>query len=162
MLLGFGNLCSQIRVNKEGAIIKAMGITSKIKFQNLLIPVFCIINILLIVYTTWDKYRKSSCAICHYVPYLSITEKTLAILAIISIISFLIIYYLSHKSKIMAYLSLFSGAFFVGFSIFLQISRYDLYKAFCINCVITTIVYCLIFVILLYEFIFQTVWGNQS
>lgn len=137
-----------------------MGII-KSKIQNLLIPVFCLINIILIVYTTWDKYRKSSCAICHYVPYLPITEKPLAILAIISILSFLIMYYLSHKFKIMAYISLLSGAFFVGFSIFLQISRYDLYKAFCTNCVITTIFYCFIFVIMLYEFILQPTWKNH-
>lgn len=98
-----------------------MGITSKI--ENLLIPVFCLINIIIIVYTTWDKYRTSNCATCHYVPYLAITDKTLAILAIISIFLFLLIYYFSHKLKIMTYLSLISGAFFVGFSVFLQISR---------------------------------------
>lgn len=137
-----------------------MNIASKIKFHNILILVFCLINIIMITYTTWDEYRKSSCAICHYVPYLSITEKSLAILAIISIFLFLVIYYLSHKFKIMVYISLLSGAFFVGFSIFLQISRYDLYKAFCTNCVITTIFYCLIFAIMLYEFILQPIWKS--
>ena len=139
-----------------------MGMKSIIKFQNLIIPIFCLLNIIIIVYTTWDKYRKSSCIICHYVPYLSITEKTLAILAIISTVFFLVIYYSSHKFKIMAYLSLIFGAFFVGFSVFLQMSRYDIFKTFCTNCIITTTLYCFIFIIMLYEFILQPIWKNQA
>ena len=88
-------------------------------------------------------------------------RKTLAILAIISIFFFLIIYYFSHKFKIMGYLSLFCGAFFVGFSFFLQMSRYDIFKTFCTNCIITTILYCFIFMIMLYEFILQPIWKNN-
>lgn len=145
-------------VQKKGVIYKVMNMKSIIKFRSLLIPFICLINIILIAYTTWDKYRTSSCAICHNVPYLPINEKTLAILAIASILLFLILYYFSDKFKIIAYISLFFSIFFVGFSSFLQISRYELYQAICTNCVISSILYCFILVIMLYDIILKPIW----
>ena len=144
-------------------------------YFNKTVFLFSLLNALLLCYLAWKK--NTECSLCHQVPFLSMTDVNLAVTGIIVSLALAIMVMFSCKVKLLNFSALFTrkhyqvkllncSALFLAFiaaslSSFLLTSQVLINKALCYPCLLSSIIFYLIFFLLFYEIVLKPIWSKR-
>jgi len=119
------------------------------KRTRVIMYLLLLINVGLIVTPVLIKFNVK-CPVCHAVPYLPIKDLELGILGVSSNILLGVLWYFS-TNKILIYITLLYNTFLCGFSTLLQIGRYIMLSGYCSYCLLSTLVFYILFGFYIYN-----------
>ena len=117
-----------------------------------------LLNALWLGYVGWQKSQVGGCPSCHLVPFLPVTDVGVAIVGMVASFILAALCYFTILKKGLKYITLIYAAFGAAFVSFLQISNLLLTGSLCPQCLVASIGYYLVFGLLLYEVIINSLF----
>lgn len=128
-------------------------------YSNKTVLLFSLLNALLLCYLAWKK--DTGCSLCHQVPFLHVTDMNVAVTGIIVSLALAIMVIFSNKVKLLNFLALFLAFIAASLSSFLLTSQVLINKALCYPCLLSSIIFYIIFFLLFYDLVLKPIWSKR-
>ncbi len=126
-----------------------------------MLTILSVINIFIFCYILWNKSNSGRCPACHYVPFLPISDIQLTVAGIIGAVALSIVIYFSTKTLILKYSAFVLSFLFTVFGFFLLGGQLIFHMDLCYYCITTTMIFYIIFGLLLYDIIIKNILSNK-
>jgi uncharacterized membrane protein len=123
--------------------------------------VILIYNSLLLLFLGISKLVENGCSTCNSFSYLPFSEIYLAFLGSITSLILTALVYYSNDRNYLRHASLFLTFFASSFGSFLLVGQISINKSLCYPCVLSTILFYIVFIIVLYNSIMRKISGSM-